>query len=747
MKPVTGLILPFLVLAGAGPVAAQDNATTKASPGVLEEIIVTATKQGETTLQDTAMSISVIGQEAIENRGADDMLDYLLLVPNVSFKLESSTGSRGDVRGGRRLAIRGIDSGLDGVPTTAFYIDDAPIEAMDPKLFDINRIEVLRGPQGTLYGANSMGGTIRIVTNKPQLDRVEYRTDLTAATMSEGDPSFYANAMINLPLGDTVALRAVGVYRKEGGFIDNVGEEGVPDYSEMTTQKNVNDEQVEGARLALTWQPNDALRITPSIFYQKISIDGTAQYEPDTGDLEFFDRRVAEEQEEDFTLVNLEFEYDFDRGITLFSSMAWFDSSVATVDDFTKVVAFFGLPADPFQSSFVEISTDRFTWEARLTGAFGDNIDWILGGFYMDDQRVFKQHVPNDGLQWCTVETCGADLGPDDSLFTGVQINNDERVAIFGEVTWAFSDYWDVTGGLRWFSNESDQLADFFGFFNGGPSTTFGESSETDISPKLQVAFRPNDDNMIYALIAKGFRPGGPTNLVPANTCGDDLAKLGLSEPLSQFDADTLWNYEAGYKGTLAQGRVTLNATAFYMDWTDVQQSVRLDCGFGFVGNVGSAESKGLELELSAQVTDNFSFFATAGYTNAKFTESSQEVNVSKGDRIPNSAKFTGSLSGLYQWAIGDSYEAYTQLSVVHTGDIIDVGPLSEIAPVLPAYTTVDLRFGLQRDKWEIVFWGKNLTDERGLLTYWVYQPAALDHVNAIRPRTFGITLRYFGSH
>ena len=213
MNQVVGLILPLLFTVGTSPVAAQDNETTKANASVLEEVMVTATKQGETTLQDTAMSISVIGQEAIENRGADDMLDYLLLVPNVSFKLESATGSRGDVRAGRRLTIRGIDSGLDGVPTTAFYIDDAPIEAMDPKLFDINRIEVLRGPQGTLYGANSMGGTIRIVTNKPQLDRVEYRTDVTAAYTSEGDPSFYANAMINLPLGDTVALRAVGVYR------------------------------------------------------------------------------------------------------------------------------------------------------------------------------------------------------------------------------------------------------------------------------------------------------------------------------------------------------------------------------------------------------------------------------------------------------------------------------------------------------------------------------------------------------
>lgn len=744
---VTIFNLLLLLGVGTGAVSAQDKVPSKANSGALEEVIVTATKRGETSLQDTAMSISAISQKAIEYRGADDMLDYLLLVPNVSFQLTSATGSRDDTRGGRHLTIRGIDSGVDGVPTTAFYIDDVPLETVDPKLFDINRIEVLRGPQGTLYGASSMGGTVRIVTNKPQLGRVEYKTDLTAAIMPEGDPSFYGNAMINLPLGDSVALRVVGVYRSEGGFIDNVGEEGVADFSESTTQKNVNDEQTKGARLALTWQPNDALRITPSVFYQKISIDGTAQFERETGDLQFFDRRVPEVQDNDFTLANLEIEYDFGRDINLFSSMAWFDTSVAVTDDFTKVMSFFGLPADPFQSSFVDISTERFTWEARLSGAFAERFDWILGGFYLDDKRIYEQGVPNDGLQWCTLETCGADLGPDDSLFNGVQTNNAENFAIFGEVTWSIDDYWEITGGLRWFHSSSDQLADFDGFFNGGPSVTFGDSSESDVSPKLQVAFRPNDDNMIYGLIAKGFRAGGPTSQVPASACAEDLAKLGLSEPKDQFDADTLWNFETGYKGTLAQGRVTLNAAAFFMDWTDVQQSVRLTCGFGFIGNVGAAESKGLELEVSAQFTDNFSIFGSAGYTDAKFTETSQEVGVTEGDRIKNSAKFNGSLSGRYQWSVGDSYQAYSQVSVVHTGNRIEQDFLADASPVLPAYTTVDLRLGLQRDNWEVVLWGKNLTDERGTLFVFVFQPAALDNVHVIQPRSFGVTFRYFGGH
>lgn len=499
--------------------------------------------------------------------------------------------------------------------------------------------------------------------------------------------------------------------------------------------------------MALTWQPTEALRITPSVFYQKISIDGTNQYEPETGDLLFLDRRVAEELESDFTLLNLEVDYEFGRDLSLFSSLAWFDTDLATTDDFGKVLDFFELPADPLQRSFTQISTERLTWETRLSGLFGENFDWVLGGFYMDDERRYSQQIPNDGLQYCTVDTCGADLGPDDSLFNGLQINNDERFAIFGEITWSLNDYWDITGGLRWFHNSDDQQADFDGFFNGGPSSTFGKSSETDVSPKLKAAYRPNDDNLIYGLVAKGFRPGGPTTIVPATTCGDDLADLGLSTPASQFDADTLWNYEVGYKATMANGRVTLNAAAFFMDWTDVQQSVRLACGFGFIGNVGAAESKGLELEVTAQLTDRFSVFGTAGYTDARFTESNPEVGVTDGDRIGNSAKFTGSLSGLYQRAIGGSSEGYAQVSVVHTGDKLDAGFLSASgeASVLPSFTTVDLRLGLQRGNWEVILWAENLTDERGQLQYWPYQPAALDQINVIRPRSIGLTYRYFG--
>lgn len=740
------LLVSFVLVSTAamsGPVAAQSDSESRS----IEEIVVTATKRGEQNLQDVPMSITAFSEEQLEIVGADDLLDYLTMVPGLSFRLSSATGSRDDIRGGRRLNLRGIESGPDGIPTTAFYLDDAPIPVMDPKLFDISRVEVLRGPQGTLFGANSMGGTVRLVTNKPKIDQFEYKVDTTFAFMNEGEESIYLNGMLNVPLVDgKAALRAVVFHRTEGGFIDIVEEpeSAVPAVGRTRTAEDVNDEEVNGARIALTWQPVDNLTITPSVFYQKIEVDDTPNYEPSVGDLLYFDKRVAEVQQNEFTLSNVEISYDFGN-MELFSSTAFSDSKLFTVDDFGKFLETFALPPDPFQRGFQDISTERFSQEIRLSSSAGEKFNWIVGFFYMDEDRLFLQDLPNDGLQWCTVALCGADLLPTDTLFTGVQMNNDERTALFGEITYSPNRAWEITAGVRWFDNEQTQVIEFDGFFNGGFSRTEGVSSATELSPKVQVGFHLNDNTMVYGLATKGFRPGGPTNLVPAAACAADLAALGLSEPLSQFESDTLWNYEAGVKSSFADGRVTLNATAYFIDWTDVQQAVRLGCGFGFVGNVGAAESKGVEIDFAAQPTDNIGFYGSIGYTDAKFTETSAEVGVTAGDKITNTPEITAFLSAQYDFPVADGFQGYVQGSFRYTDDIIG-DTFCCGTPIRPSYSTADLRIGVLRDdRWEVVLFVKNLTDERGLLTNRLFQPFALNHVAVIRPRTFGITLRFNG--
>lgn len=759
------LLISFVLVATAaisGTAVAQGDSTR-----TIDEIVVTATKRGEQSLQDMPMAITALTEEKLQIIGADDMLDYLGLAPGISYRLTSATGSRDDIRGGRRLNIRGIESGPDGIPTVAFYLDDSPIPVMDPKLFDIARVEILRGPQGTLFGANSMGGTVRIVTNKPVIDRFEYKADTTAGFTPEGGEIFHINGMVNLPLvEEKLALRLVLFNRSEGGFIDVVEN---PDFftdavGTTRSMEDQNDQSSFGTRVALTWQPTDNLTITPSVFFQHIEIDGTPEFEPTTGDLLHKDchvcgqsvaplpqpaeeKRVAEFQENDFTLFSLEIAYDFGN-IQLFSSTSLFNSKLFTVDDFSKGFVRFELPPDPFIRGLQDIRTDRFTQELRLTGPIGDNFSWIAGVFFMDEDREFFQDIPNDGNQWCTVALCGADLGVTDSLFTGVEFHDDQSTAVFGEVTWSPNDVWDITAGLRWFDSDQEQLIEFDGFLNGGFLRVVGTASADEISPKLQVAYHANDDTMFYGLVAKGFRPGGPTNLIPT-TCNDDLLLLGISEPPSQFESDTLWNYEAGIKSNFANNRLTVNATAFFMDWTDVQNGVRLACGFGFVGNVGSAESQGVEVEFTAYPTDNFNFSGSIGYVDATFTETSEEVGVTKGDKITNTPEFTASLLAQYLFPVADGFQGYLQGSYQYTDEILDP-TTSRGTPVRPSFSTVDLRLGVQHENWEIVLFVDNLTDERGVLVSSINQapntlPFLADTLAVIRPRTFGVTLRIYG--
>ena len=764
------ILVSFLLIASgaiSGPAAAQADSQSDSRRDAIDEIVVTASKRGEQSLQDMPIAITALTEEKLEIIGADDMLDYLGLAPGISYRLISATGSRDDIRGGRRLNIRGIESGPDGIPTVAFYLDDSPIPVMDPKLFDIARVEVLRGPQGTLYGANSMGGTVRMVTNKPVIDLFEYKADTTAGFTPEGGEIFHINGMVNLPIIEgKLALRGVLFNRSEGGFIDIVENPDLFVDAVGTTRsmEDQNDQRSFGTRVALTWQPTDNLTITPSVFYQDIQIDGTAEYEPTTGDLlhknchvcgqsvaplpqPAEEKRVAEFQENNFTLFSLEIAYDFGN-IELFSSTSLFDSKLFTVDDFSKGFVRFELPPDPFIRGLQDIRTERLTQEIRLTGPIGDKFSWIAGVFFMDEDREFYQDVPNDGNQWCTVALCGADLGVTDSLFTGVEFHDDQSTAVFGEVTYSPNDAWDITAGLRWFDSEQDQLIEFDGFLNGGFLRVVGTAAAGEFSPKLQVAYHANDDVMYYGLVAKGFRPGGPTNLIPT-TCNEDLALLGISEPLAQFEADTLWNYEVGVKSMFADNRLTVNVSAYFMDWTDVQNGVRLACGFGFVGNVGSAESQGVEVEFSAYPTDNFNFSGSIGYVDATFTETSAETGVTKGDKITNTPEFTASLLAQYLFPVADGYQGYIQGSYQYTDEILDP-TTSRGTPVRPSFSTVDFRFGVQHENWEVVLFVDNLTDERGLLFEGINQapntlPLLANHVGVIRPRTFGVTLRFNG--
>lgn len=732
LTPIVATIAVGVGLAVSSPLSAQESA--------IEEIIVTASKRGEQSVQDVPISISVVNESKIEAAGMDNFLDYIRTVPSVGYRIQSPAGGRGDLRGGRRVAIRGIESGDDGIPTTAFYLDEAPVPVMDPKLFDINRIEVLRGPQGTLYGANSMGGTIRVVMNKPMLNEYDYKVDATFASISHsGDETYRTNGMVNVPLvEDKVALRGVMFYRNEGGYINNVLQPATvtPD---VAVDKGINTEESWGVRLAAVFSPTPNLTITPSVFRHELQIDDTPKFEENFRDLAYSNKLVAEAQENNFTLYGLEANYLFGDW-ELFSSTTFFESEFLSVDNFSKQYYRWGLPPDDPTiggTGLQDIRSERLSQELRLTYTGSDRWNGVFGIFYMDETRDFAQELPNDTL---TVS-----FPQETSLFTGTQDNSDERIAVFGEATVFLSDSINLTAGLRWFDSDQERLTIFDGLLNGGLAIVEGSSSDGAVSPKVQLTYMMSDDDMVYASASKGFRPGGPTDLVPPS-CDADLLELGLTEPLTEFESDELWSYEVGTKSTFASNRLVVNASAYLIDWTDVQQAVRLACGFGFVGNVGEAESRGVEVEVRAAPTDNWDLFASFGFTDAEFTKTSEEVGVVAGDRIRNVPELTASASAQYNFTAMNGHDAYVRGDFQFVDEMVADGSAGPGVQFRPSYSLVNLGFGVMlTERLQLVLFGSNLTDERPVLAIsdGSSPPGISREFATSRPRTFGFTFRY----
>ncbi|CAN7546103.1 TonB-dependent receptor [Phenylobacterium sp. LjRoot225] len=726
----TGAIAAAMAAAGPSCASAQET-PARSQPQMVDEVVVTATKLGATRLGDVPVSITAIDQASIERAGMDSFIDYVRRVPGLGFQSLSAAGARDDIRGGRRLNLRGIESGFDGVPTVAYYIDDAPIPVMDPKLFDIERIEVLRGPQGTLYGANSMGGAIRLVLNKPQQNQFDYRGDTTLSATRHGQESYSGNSMVNVPLiKDVLALRAVGYYRFEGGYIDNVVQQGASGVA--AAKKDINDERSWGVRVAAELQATPELTITPSIFHQKTRMPFGNYYDSAYGDLVVFDRDIATPERNSFTLYGGEVRWTRGNWV-LFSATSYFKSSFSSVEDHTLSFYHYDLiTADQNQTSLQSLSSKRLSEELRLSYK-SDRWSAVTGFFYLDEDRFFRQDYPR------------ADGDPSlPSFFNGTQANTEKQYALFGEGTFRFTDTLSATAGLRWFKGKQTQ--DTRWFVDGEPDPYAGKGSASAFSPKLQLSYKPDRDKLVYASATKGFRPGGAAGAIPTSLCSADLAALGLSEAPKEFEPDKLWSYEIGSKLSFNR-RASLNIAAYRINWTNVQQTVLLEqCGFTFVGNVGKARSQGVEAELSVNVTDNLNISGSAGYTDAKFTRSNPDIGIFSGDRLPLVPKWTASASAQYSFPIATGHDAYVLADVSYQDKVLN----GYSSHTQKSYALMNARFGARiNDRTELVFFADNVFDKRAQLYFFRTEdegnlPASLrDTTVTVRPRTIGVTVRY----
>lgn len=723
---LSNTLLIVTLAMGSMTVSAQE---LDAESRVLEEIIVTATRR-EANLQSVPLSVYVVTEEALARLGATSFVDYGRTVPGLTFT------DFGIAR--EKQTIRGVSTGTAAEinPTTAMYLDEVSMTNAgghigaynpDPMLIDIERIEVLRGPQGTLFGAGAMGGAIRIITHQPDLEQAEGFVGATLSSISSGGPGYELNGMFNVPLDDgRAAIRAVAYYRDNDGFIDNL----------TTGLNNVNNNEVTGGRLSGTILLSDRVSLTGRIIYQDRRSNASSFEDPD--DPARTQNRIKEPSRDEWTNYNLVVNADFDWG-TLVSSTSYLDRAIAAdIDVRAFLTTFFGIDIPLIASNRDKIK--EFVQEVRIFSKGGERFGWLAGVFYQDQDEHFDQNFPAPGFDALTGGLATIFGAPDD-LFVARPLSTLEQIAVYGEVSYKLAERLDIVAGMRWFDIDRNYNADSVGLFVGGRLIESDTAHETDVTPKFSLSFAASEDLTIYGTAAKGFRSGGvnPTDLSGSAECQMDLADLGLAAFPTEYDSDSLWSYELGAKSRFQSGRLQLNAAVYHIDWSDIQTSKLLSCGVSFIENAGKAVSDGIELEAISRPTDNVDISVGASYNVAELEDDVPNIGGIAGDPIPGVPRFAANLGASYYFSAFSGREAFVHGDYQHVGSSYSEYDRA-IRVKLPGYDLMNVRIGINTENWSTAIFINNIFDERGILTD-INDPILGGHfVTATRPRTVGIS-------
>lgn len=702
--------------------AAQDTESGDAGMS-LEEIIVTAQKVEE-RLRDIPMSITAMTARDLQTLGATQFLDFANTVPSLSF---TSNGI-----GQTQVNLRGITSGYNVSPTVGIYVDDVPYGSstpfaesarlsLDVGLFDMSRIEILRGPQGTLYGASTMGGLLKYVTNVPDTAAFGGTVRANVASTQRGGVGYDASSAVNVPLvEDKAALRVSGFFTHGGGYVDNLSR----------NAKDVDQADVYGGRIDFLYAPTERLSVRLAAFAQDIDREGSIATDVDrlTGkpiDEEMEQRRTLEEPfEQRFRLVSATVQYGFGAA-TLTSISSYQTVRSDAVTDFSRlyVPAFGGPSVFSAIGLTQDAETDKFTQEIRLATS-GQMFDWLVGAFYTDENS-------EQGQQLLPYAPSGA-LAPVNFL-TYRSPSRFEEYAGFGNLTFHVTDKLDVSGGIRYAHNSQTQEQIGSGLLIA--SVPERRSSDSVATYLASVRYRASDNFMPYFRFATGYRPGGP------NAVLNDLNGRPLAQPT--FDADKLTSYEAGIKLGRADRRLNVDLAIYRIDWDDMQITT-IRNGLGVIANAAKARSQGAELTVTALPARDLTMVGTFGYTNAELTEDAPDLGGMKGESLPDAPELTAALSADYRFELS-SYEAFAGTTVRHVADRTSSFDQNVGMPQyeLPEYTAVDLRTGILLGSTRVQLYCKNVTDEWGqmsALTGMSVAGAPID-VSALQPRTFGLSV------
>jgi len=774
-------------LAALGSTAATNISVAQdasAAPG-LEEITVTAQRREE-KLSDVPLSISAFSQEKLDSQGVRNIDDIARLTPGLTF-------TRTDARNGQasNIAIRGISS-TAGAATTGIYIDDTPIQVRTigyssfnsfPAVFDVERVEVLRGPQGTLFGAGSEGGTVRFITPQPSFNKTSAYLRSELANTEDGDLSGELGAAVGGPISDTLAYRVSGWFRRDGGSIDRVNWDRATRTATGVTDENANWQNSVVGKAALVFRPSDSFTITPSLYYQKLKLNDTSSYWvglSDTSDGRLYSGNSVQATSEDrFYLPALKLEWNLGSA-SLVSNTSYFNRHNIAVNDYSSFEAgiwarnaFFpaGMQAPTLQENW----QNNLTQELRLQSTDPDSrLNWVVGAFFSHARQTAGQHVQDTFLPALFLAANGVPFelvfgqGLAEGLYTFVAapiLSRDEQKAVYLQGDFKATDRLTLTAGVRASKTKVEASADYEGPVVGAPVHDSGSQDESPVTPKVGASFKINADNMVYATLAKGFRIGGYNPRV-GSPCGPQLAGLGLFDETGRpaapklFDSDSVWSYEIGSKNAFAERRVQVSSSIYYIDWRNIQQNVGLaSCGFQFVANLGSATSKGLDIQTELRPTDNLNIGLAIGYTDAKYDESVRggplaTANlISDGDHIPGSP-WTGALNAHYTFVAFGGRESYLHADYQYQGKQTDLTaannprngtfvPASVFVP--PQTDLLSLRAGTQ---WatglDVSLFVNNVFNSRKVLSQNAAPgPVLFLQQSTLRARTYGLTAMY----
>jgi iron complex outermembrane recepter protein len=794
-KPAPLLVAILLVLGGAQVADAQGTEAGKESEdrsaGVTLEMITVTSSRREVDLQAVPMVVTAISGERLQELRIRTVDQYALFIPGMNF----NRTTLGD-REGLDIQIRGVSntrladlSGGVGSNTTGFYLDEIAVIPVDPMLYDLQRIEVLRGPQGTYFGQASMGGTVRMITNQPNAAAFEAAAEAKFAGTDDGEPSWSLKGMLNMPLIDNVlALRVVGYHELEGGFIDwrqpsllpgGAGNDpnNFPPFvdewlNDLDVVEDANDKTITGGRVALRFTPTDRLSITAAYMQQEKDNDFSQAIDSNLGGGLVQARYVPDPRGEEFDLASLTIVYDFQK-FTLLSATGYFERDLRnTVDQTFLNATTRGRTAAGGLTTLAWIDfsfkNDILSQELRLTSReplrIGSvAVDWIVGGSYLDEEREIVQvgRAPNHNANVARPPgqfVPGGLLNTDGLTTAATFLGGYEAKSAFGELTFKFLDERLHLGlGGRYF-DQRWELGGFSANLNspGAINTReFREGDETGFSPRIVASYFLSDDRMFYTSASNGFRVGGPGPSVTEDRpeCLAALALFGI-EPGSSFESDELWNYELGFKGRFANGKVQVNSSIYHIDWSDLQTNVLLGafstCPGTAATNLGDATIDGVDFDVNAAATDNLSLRFAASYTKTELGElpPGLELLGEKGDPLQNVPEWQVVAGLEYQLpaTLGGRFSSFVRVDASYTDETFTrLGQKDNPNVHVPEKTVVNMMLGIRpsADSWSAELFIDNVFNEDIVFgrAPRFGEPFSIQTLVG-RPRSYGIVMR-----